>query len=82
MELVKSGSSKWINEKKFIPFQFSWQEGFGAFTYAKSQVDVVVKYVLNQPNHHKKQSFQEEYLELLERFEVEFNSQYLFEWYD
>ena len=81
MELVKSGSSKWINENKFIPSQFSWQDGFGAFSYAKSQTDAVVKYVLNQPNHHKKQTFQEEYLEFLEKFEVEFNPNYLFDWY-
>ena len=82
MELVKSGASKWINDKKLIAHNFSWQDGFGAFTYAKSQVDVVVKYVLNQPNHHKKKTFREEYLELLEKFEVEYNPNFLFEWYD
>ena len=82
MEQVKSGSSKWLNEKKFIPNKFSWQDGFGAFTYSKSHIDKVVKYVLNQPEHHKKQSFKEEYLLLLEIFEIDFNPKYLFEWYE
>ena len=54
MEFVKSGSSKWINEKKYLADRFSWQEGYGAFTYSRSQLEQVVKYILNQPNHHKK----------------------------
>jgi REP element-mobilizing transposase RayT len=82
MEQVKSGSSKWLNEKKLIPGRFSWQEGYGAFTYSKSQIDRVVKYVLNQPNHHEKQTFKDEYLLLLKKFEVDFNSEYLFDWCD
>jgi len=82
MEQVKSGSSKWINEKRFIKGQFNWQKGFGAFTYSKSHIDRVVKYVLNQPEHHKKQSFREEYLSLLKKFEVDYDTRYVFEWYD
>ena len=82
MEQVKSGSSLWLNDKKYIQGKFSWQDGYGAFTYSKSQIDRVVKYILNQPEHHKKQTFKEEYLLLLERFEVEFDPKYLFEWYD
>ena len=82
MEQVKSGSSKWINDKKFIPGKFSWQNGYGAFTYSKSHIDSVVKYVLNQPEHHKKKSFRDEYLLLLEKFDVDFDPNYLFEWYD
>jgi len=82
MEYVKSGSSKWINDKKVVLGRFSWQDGFGAFTYSKSHIDKVVKYVLNQPIHHKKQSFKDEYLLLLEEFEVDFNPKYLFEWYE
>jgi len=82
MERLKSGSSKWFNEKKFIPGKFSWQDGYGAFTYSKSHIDKVVKYILNQSEHHKKQSFRDEYLFLLEKFEIEYNSKYLFEWYD
>lgn len=82
MEQVKSGSSKWINDKTFILGKFNWQDGFGAFTYSKSHIDKVVKYVLNQPEHHKKRSFKEEYLLLLEKFEVEYNPEYVFEWYE
>ena len=82
MEQVKSGASKWLNEKKNIPNKFSWQDGFGAFTYSKSHIDNVVKYVLNQPEHHKKQSFKDEYLLLLEKFDIDFNPKYLFEWYE
>ncbi|MBQ0739840.1 IS200/IS605 family transposase, partial [Aquimarina celericrescens] len=82
MEQVKSGSSNWINDKNFISNKFNWQRGFGAFTYSKSHIDKVVKYVLNQPQHHKKQSFKEEYVLLLEKFEVDYEAGYLFEWYD
>ena len=80
MEQVKSGSSKWVNDKKIILANFSWQDGFGAFTYSKSHIDNVVKYVLNQPEHHKKQSFKDEYLLLLQKYDVEFDPKYVFEW--
>jgi REP element-mobilizing transposase RayT len=82
MEQVKSGSSNWLNEKKFISGKFYWQNGYGAFTYSKSHIDRVVKYILNQPEHHKKQTFRHEYLSLLKKFEVEYDAKYLFEWYD
>jgi REP element-mobilizing transposase RayT len=82
MELVKSSSSKWLNEKKYIEGKFLWQDGYGAFSYSKSQIDKVVKYILNQPKHHKKQTFKEEYLLILEKFDVDYNEHYLFEYYD
>ena len=82
MEQVKSGVTKWINDKQFMKQKFNWQDGFGAFTYSKSHIDKVVKYILNQPEHHKKQSFKSEYLLLLEKFEVPYDPKYLFEWYD
>jgi putative transposase len=82
MEQVKSGSSNWLNEKKYLPFKFSWQDGFGAFSYSKSHIDNVVQYILNQPEHHKKQTFKDEYLLFLEKFEIEYYEKYLFEWYD
>jgi putative transposase len=82
MEQVKSGSSKWINEKKLILGKFNWQDGYGAFSYSKSHIDNVVKYVLNQPEHHKKQTFKEEYLLFLEKFEVDYDPKYVFEWYN
>ncbi len=81
MEQVKSGSSKWLNEKKYILGNFSWQDGYGAFSYSKSHIDNVVKYILNQEEHHKNKSFKEEYHELLEKFEINFDEKYLFEWY-
>ena len=82
MEQVKSGSSKWINDKKLILGKFNWQDGFGAFTYSKSHIDSVVKYVLSQQEHHKKQSFKDEYLLMLQKFEVDYDPKYMFEWYD
>ena len=82
MEQVKSGSSKWLNQKKYIPGKFAWQDGFGAFSYSKSHIDKVVKYIINQPKHHKKQTFREEYLLLLNKFDVDFDEKYLFDWYE
>lgn len=82
MEQIKSGSSKWLNDQKYIHGKFAWQDGYGAFTYSRSQIDNVVKYILNQPEHHKKQSFREEYLMFLEKFEVDYDPRYLFEWYE
>ena len=77
---IKAGSSNFINEKGWIKGKFNWQEGFGAFSYSRSQIDTVVKYILNQEEHHRKKTFREEYLELLNEFEIEFNEKYLFEW--
>ncbi len=77
---IKSNSSRFINEKKWITGKFHWQEGYGAFSYSKSHIDRVVKYVLNQKKHHGKRSFREEYIELLKKFEVEYDEKYLFDW--
>jgi REP element-mobilizing transposase RayT len=74
---IKMNSTNWINGKKFLKTKFAWQEGFGAFTYAKSQVDIVCKYILNQERHHKKMTFEEEYRKLLEKFGVEYDEKYL-----
>ncbi len=79
---VKSNSSRWINEKHFVRGKFSWQEGFGAFSYGHSQLDDVIEYVMNQKQHHKKRSFKEEYLSFLRKFDVDFNSEYLFEFFE
>src|ERR1035437_10308060 len=67
MREVKANSSKWINERKFVKGKFEWQEGYGAFSYARSQRDVVIKYITNQEKHHRKKSFKEEYLEILKK---------------
>lgn len=77
---IKAGSSKFINDKKWINGKFNWQEGYGAFSYSKSGVDSVVKYILNQEEHHKKKQFKEEYLDLLNKFEIEYDQKYLFDW--
>lgn len=79
---IKAGSSGFINEKKWLQGKFNWQEGFGAFSYSQSQVDEVVKYILNQPAHHQKRTFKEEYLAFLKKFEIEYDEKYLFEWID
>jgi REP element-mobilizing transposase RayT len=79
---IKASSSKFINNRKLLRGKFYWQDGFGAFTYSKSQIDKVAKYILNQPAHHRKQSFKEEYLLMLKQFEIEYDVKYLFEWYD
>lgn len=77
---IKNNSSKFINEKGFLPGKFQWQEGFGAFSYAHSQINNVYNYILNQEEHHKRKSFKDEYLELLNEFEIDYKSEYLFEW--
>ncbi|NUM80969.1 IS200/IS605 family transposase [bacterium] len=77
---VKAGSSNFINKNKWMRGQFNWQTGFGAFSYSKSQIHDVVHYILNQKNHHRKKTFKEEYLELLKKFEIEYDESYLFEW--
>ena len=77
---VKANSSKWMNENKKTDFRFSWQEGYGAFSYSKSQKSQVIQYVLNQAEHHRKKTFKEEYIEFLEKFEIAYDAKYLFEW--
>lgn len=77
---IKSNSSSFITQQKFTAHKFNWQEGYGAFSYAHSQVDAVIQYVLNQEQHHKKQTFKEEYLLFLNKFNITYDEQYLFEW--
>ena len=78
MKQVKQDSSKWINTQGFLKQHFSWQSGFGAFSYAKSEVPRLIRYVKNQEEHHRKQTFMEEYLGLLEEFGVEYDERYVF----
>ncbi|MEO7482300.1 MAG: IS200/IS605 family transposase [Ferruginibacter sp.] len=82
MSAVKASSSGWINEQQFVKGKFEWQSGYGAFSYAKSQRDVVIKYIMNQEEHHRIKSFKEEYLKMLADFDVEYVDKYLFEFYD
>ena len=76
---IKSGSSKFIKEKAWIRNNFEWQEGFGAFSYAHSQLTSVIQYIINQEEHHKKRSFKEEYFDFLKKFKIDFEEKYLFD---
>lgn len=78
---LKRSSSLWINEQKWFRGKFAWQEGYGAFSYGRSQIDDVYKYIQKQEEHHKKRNFREEYLEMLRKFDIEFNEQFLFEFF-
>lgn len=79
---IKSSTSKWINEKKWVLGRFEWQTGFGAFTVGQSQLQTVVNYILKQEEHHKKKSFRQEYINFLEAYQIEFRQEYIFEVYD
>lgn len=77
---VKKSSNSFIKEKEFSKYKFEWQEGFGAFSYSHSSLDNVIGYINNQKQHHKKRSFKEEYIDFLEKFNIQFRDEYLFEW--
>ena len=79
MKTVKAKSSKYINNHTLTSSRFEWQEGYGVFSYSHSQVDQVFKYIQNQEEHHKKQTFREEYLGLLKEFNIEYDEQYVFQ---
>ena len=79
MQDIKANSSKWINEKKFLKSRFEWQEGYGGFSYSKSQVADVIQYIKNQKEHHRKVTFAEEYRLFLKKFEIEYNEKYVFQ---
>jgi REP element-mobilizing transposase RayT len=77
---IKNNSSKFINQKAWINGKFQWQEGYGVFSYSHSQIEQVYNYILNQEEHHHKKSFKEEYIDFLNKFEIEHKPEYLFEW--
>lgn len=79
MQVVKEDSSKWIKKRGFVKGQFSWQAGYGAFSYSKSEVSRVAGYIQNQEEHHRKQTFREEYLELLRSFDIDFDERFIFQ---
>lgn len=79
---VKNNSSKFINEQNLVKGRFAWQEGYGAFSYAHSQIERVYNYILNQESHHRTIRFKGEFFGLLNEHEIEFNEKYLFEWYE
>ncbi|MEO6611452.1 MAG: IS200/IS605 family transposase [Chitinophagaceae bacterium] len=79
---IKANSSSFLKEKKMVRGEFSWQEGYGVFSYHKSQAKNIVDYILHQPEHHQKLSFKEEYLDFLKEHEIEYDQKYLFEFYE
>ena len=78
MQKVKGDSSKWINRKGFVLGKFSWQEGYGVFSYGKSQIDDVIEYIKRQEIHHQRKTFKEEYLQFLEKFAVDYDERFVF----
>ncbi len=79
---LKNNSSNFINDRRLINGKFSWQEGYGAFSYSHSHIGYVYDYILNQEQHHAKKTFKQEYLEQLKKNEIGYDEKYLFEWYD
>lgn len=82
VEKIKTSSNAWIKSNNLSKFKFDWQKGYGAFSHSQSQIDTVVKYVLNQEEHHKKHSFKNEYLKILKKNDIKYNDKYLFDFLD
>jgi putative transposase len=78
VQIIKANSSKWINEEKFLPIKFEWQAGYGVFSYSKSQIEIIIDYIHNQENHHRKKTFREEYLGLLKTYDIDYDELYVF----
>jgi REP element-mobilizing transposase RayT len=79
---IKTASTSFINQQRWHKTKFYWQEGYGSFSYSRSHISNVCKYIENQPVHHKKKTFREEYLEFLKKFNVGFDERFLFEFFD
>lgn len=82
VEEIKTSSNGWIKKNRLSRFRFEWQKGYGAFSHSQSHIDPVVKYILNQENHHRKNSFRTEYLEILRKNDIQYNEEYLFDFFD
>jgi REP element-mobilizing transposase RayT len=82
MRMLKASSAKWINDNQLVKGKFQWQTGYSAFSYARSQRNDVINYVMNQEEHHRTKTFKEEYLDMLQKFEIEFKDEFIFEFYD
>ena len=78
MRLAKSDSSEFVNNQKFTQRKFYWQDGYGAFSNSRTQIDAVVKYIMNQKQHHSKKTFREEYLDILRHYAIEYDEKYIF----
>ena len=79
VKLIKGNSSRWINKNQKVSARFEWQRGYGAFSVSESMADVVKRYVDNQKEHHRRQSFEDEYFELLRKHKIEFDKKYVFD---
>ena len=79
MRVIKTNSSKWINQQKLVKGKFQWQEGYGVFSFAKSQRNVVIKYIMNQEEHHRIKTFQEEYTAFLTKYGIEYDERYVWD---
>ncbi|TLD43431.1 MAG: putative transposase [Candidatus Jettenia ecosi] len=79
---VKNNTTNFINDQKWVRGKFSWQEGYGAFSYAHSQIETVYNYILKQEEHHNKKTFKEEYIDFLKKFQILHEERFLFEWID
>ena len=79
---IKVETNEFVNQKKWNCGQFAWQDGYGVFSYSHSHIDNVVKYILNQEEHHKKKTFRDEYKDLLKKFNVPYEDKYLFDFFD
>ncbi len=82
IRMLKATSSKWINDNTLVKGKFNWQEGYGAFSYSRSQRHSVIQYIIKQEEHHKNLTFREEYLGLLKKFEISFDDRYIFDFYE
>ena len=79
---IKNNSTNFINKRKFLNCKFSWQEGYGAFSYSHSHIDRVVKYILNQEKHHARKTFRQEYYQLLDRFQIPYEETFVFDFFE
>ena len=77
---IKANTSKFINERRWMPGRFQWQKGYGGFSYSHSEIDTIIKYINNQEEHHKISTFREEYMKLLQQFDIDYDTDYLFDW--
>jgi putative transposase len=76
---IKADSTNFINKKRWVRGRFSWQEGYGAFSYGHSQLDTIIRNIQNQEKHHSRRTFRDEYLTLLRKFDIAFKEKYVFE---
>ena len=82
VKVLKTESTNFIQEKRFSPHHFQWQNGFGAFSHSRSNLERVVKYIANQPIHHQKKTFKKEYLAMLQRHDIAYKDEYLFDFFE